>query len=51
VQRSATVEEQVVHDPPPVPHAARSWFSQVVPLQQPFGQDVASQTQAPFWQT
>ncbi len=42
----------MVHEPPPVPHAASSWLSQFPLLsQQPFGQDVALQTQAPFWQT
>jgi len=52
VHRSATVEEQAVQEPPAVPHAASCWFSQVPLLsQQPLGQDVALQTQAPFWQT
>ena len=50
VQRSVEVEAQAVHVPPAVPQVALVCRSQVVPLQQPFGQDVAVQTQLPFWQ-
>jgi hypothetical protein len=44
------VDAHVEHEPPAVPQAPGDCGSQVPLLQQPFGQDVALQTQAPFWQ-
>ena len=50
VQLSAVVGLQVVQAPPPVPQRASVAETQVVPSQQPFGQEVASQTQVPATQ-
>jgi hypothetical protein len=50
VQLSAVAVLQVVQAPPPVPQRAREAETQVVPSQQPFGQEVGSQTQAPATQ-
>jgi hypothetical protein len=41
------VGSQLVHEPPPVPHAVVDGVVQVWPEQQPFGHDVASHTQLP----
>ena len=44
-------EEHVPQAAPPVPQAAADWDAygtQVLPLQQPFGQDVASHTHVPL---
>src|SRR5947209_801379 len=36
-----------MHEPPPVPHAASEGVVQLVPVQQPFGQEAALQTHCP----
>ncbi len=41
---SALAGSQGVHDPPPTPHWEGEGIVHVVPLQQPPGQDIASQT-------
>lgn len=48
-QRSA-FEPQAVHAPPPLPHWDVDGETQVLPEQQPDGQDVALHTQTPPWQ-
>lgn len=40
--------EQVLHEPPPVPHAPVDCGSQTLPLQQPLGHEVELQTQLPL---
>ncbi len=47
VQRSVVADGHVAHEPPPVPHALVACGSQTLPLQQPFGHDVALQAQVP----
>jgi hypothetical protein len=44
---SAVTGSQVAHEEPPAPQRAADGATQVVPLQQPFGHEVASHTQAP----
>ena len=46
-QLSVLIGLQLTHDAPSAPHAANERVSQALPLQQPLGHDVASQTQAP----
>jgi hypothetical protein len=41
---------QTTHTVPPVPQVASDGGLHVAPLQQPLGQEVASQTHLPFWQ-
>ena len=50
VQLSAVEGLQVVQAPPPAPQRASVAETQVVPSQQPFGQEVGSQTHAPATQ-
>ncbi len=46
-QPSDMVESQLVHEPPPVPHAVIVGGVQVCPEQHPLGHEVASHTQLP----
>lgn len=50
VQPSATAGLHAAQAPPPDPHRPREGATHVAPSQQPLGQEVASQMQAPAWQ-
>jgi hypothetical protein len=47
VQESDSCASQATHEAPPVPHVPVPDVVQVVPLQHPVGQDIASQTHCP----